>query len=76
MLIELKFALIKRRLSQRELARRIGATDAQVSQVIHSRRKPRVGDRRRISRVLRMPVRKLFPAIRRRRRIPAKKGKV
>ena len=65
MLLRLKVALLKRGISESQLARAIGAHPSTISRIIQGHTKPRPGDRRKIARVLGIPVRKLFPEIER-----------
>ena len=59
--IALKTELLRRGISQRELARFIGRNPSHVSRIIRGHAKPRARDRRRIAKFLGMPEAKLFP---------------
>ena len=63
MFLKLKFLLLRNGLSQRELARQLRTSPSHVSRLIHRHDAPRRGERRQISRLLRVPVKKLFPEI-------------
>lgn len=61
--IELKVALLKRDLQQRELASLLKTTPARVSRIVRGRVQPRPLERARISRLLKTPTWRLFPKI-------------
>lgn len=61
MLAEIKVALVRGGLSQVELARRIQATPARLSRIIHGHVAPRVRERVKIARALQLPLWSLFP---------------
>lgn len=68
MLLKLKIELLRRGVSQRELARIMGTTPSRISRIIRGRLRLSSRDRRRIAEVLGSPASELFPRRRRRRR--------
>ncbi len=61
MLVRLKIALLRRGISQVELARAIGRTPAHVSRLIRGHVRLRARDRRRIALFLGVAERAIFP---------------
>lgn len=69
MLVRLKIALLRRGISQIQLARAIGRTPAHVSRLIRGHVRPRARDRRRIASFLSVSETQLFPCRKRRSRM-------
>ena len=68
MLLKLKIELLRRGVSQRELARIMGTTPSRISRIIRGRVRLSRQDRRLIAEVLGSPANELFPRRRRRSR--------
>jgi transcriptional regulator with XRE-family HTH domain len=61
MLLRVKLELMRRRISQQELARSVGVNGSRISRILRGHVQPRPQERVRIARVLRVPAWKLFP---------------
>jgi len=67
-LLKLRIELLKRDLTQADLARGIGRSPAHVSRILSGRIRARARDRRRIVQFLGLPKSKLFPNLKRTKR--------
>ena len=65
-MVKFKTELFKLRITQAELARRLGLSPSRVSRIVNGRFRPRGVERRRIAAFLKMRESRLFPHIRRR----------
>ncbi len=68
MLVQLKIVLLRRKISQIELARGIDRTASHVSRLMRGHVKARARDRRRIANFLGVSEKQLFPGRKRRSR--------
>jgi len=68
MLESLKLTLFRKRMTQAELARRVGVSDTHISRLILGQARCRAALRRRIAEILGVPEGVLFPGRRRIRR--------